>query len=138
MTEDKEFGKIEEWIKIARIDWERVIRNLKEKDVDAAGFFLQQSIEKYLKAFLIRHGWKLKKIHRLDALLDEAVKYVPKLDSFQEICERVSGYYLADRYPPFGSLGITSEDIEKDLEEAKELIKVIFPEENLNAKKQQP
>lgn len=87
MTEDKEFGKIEEWIKIARTDWERTIRNLKEKDVNAAGFFLQQCIEKYLKAFLIRHGWKLKKIHRLDALLDEAIKYVPKLNSFQEISE---------------------------------------------------
>lgn len=132
MTEDKEFGKIEEWVKIARTDWERTIRNLKEEDINAAGFFLQQCIEKYLKAFLIQHGWKLKKIHRLDALLDEAIKYAPKLNSFQEICERVSGYYLADRYPPFGSLGITSEDIEKDLEGVKELIKLIFPEETFN------
>lgn len=125
--------RIEEWLEIARTDWERTRRNLKEKDVNAAGFFLQQCIEKFLKAFLIQHGWKLKKIHRLDALLDEAVKYKPELPSFFELCERVSGYYLADRYPPFGSLGITSEDIEKDLEEAKELVKTIFSEENLNA-----
>jgi HEPN domain-containing protein len=81
MSEDesKEFTRIVEWLKVARNDWRRVGRNLKEDDVIAAGFFLQQSIEKYLKAFLIKHGWKLKKIHRLDALLDEAVKYKPPL-----------------------------------------------------------
>jgi len=123
---------IEEWIKVARIDWERAKRNLKDKDVNASGFFLQQCIEKYLKAFLIGHGWKLRKIHRLDALLDEAVKFLPELGAFHEFCERVSSYYIADRYPPFGGLGITEEDIEKDLDSAEKFIKQIFPEEKLN------
>jgi len=124
--------RIEEWIRIARVDWERAKRNLKDKDVNAAGFFLQQCIEKYLKAFLIKHGWKLRKIHRLDALLDEAVKFMPELDSFYELCEKVSSYYLADRYPPLGELEITEEDIERDLKSAKTLVKLIFPEEELN------
>ncbi len=88
--------------------------------------------KKYLKAFLIKHGWKLRKIHRLDALVDEAVKFLPELSSFNEFCERVSSYYIADRYPPFGGLGITEEDIEKDLASAEEFIKHIFPEENLS------
>lgn len=123
--------RIEEWIKIARIDWERTKRNLKEKDINAAGFFLQQRLEKYLKALLIQRTWKLRKIHSLDALLDEAIKFKPELSSFQEFCERVSSYYLADRYPPFGSLKITEEDIEKDLVSAKEIIKHISPEEKL-------
>lgn len=108
MKRSEELEKVKEWVKIARTDWERAIRNLKEKDVTAAGFFLQQSIEKYLKAFLIQRGWKLKKIHRLDALLDEAVKFKPQLNSFHELCERVSSYYIADRYPPLGDLGITT------------------------------
>ncbi len=38
--------RIEDWLRIARIDWEWVKRNLKEKDVNAAGFFLQQCVEK--------------------------------------------------------------------------------------------
>ncbi|KPJ64316.1 MAG: hypothetical protein AMJ45_06025, partial [Syntrophobacter sp. DG_60] len=75
---------------------------------------------------------KLRKIHRLDALLDEAVKLMPELGSFHEFCERASSYYLADRYPPFGSLKVTEEDIRKDLGSAKKLIKHIFPEEKLN------
>lgn len=132
MTEGVHPNKIKDWVRIARTDWERTRRNLMEKDISAAGMFLQQSIEKYLKAFLIQHGWKLRKIHRLDALLDEVVKFKPELSSFQDFCERVSAYYFADRYPPFGSLEITEEDIEKDLQTTKDLLKVIFPEENLN------
>jgi HEPN domain-containing protein len=54
-----------DWIRIARKDWQRIGRNLKENDAEAAGFYLQQALEKYLKAFLIQHGWKLKKIHTL-------------------------------------------------------------------------
>jgi HEPN domain-containing protein len=123
---------IEEWVKITRIDWKRSIRNLREKDAIAAGFFLQQCIEKYLKAFLIKHGWKLRKVHRLDALLDEAIKINPELDMFHGFCERTSSYYIADRYPPFGSLEITEADIEEDLVSGKKLIKHIFPEENLS------
>ena len=67
MTEGVNHNKIKDWVRIARTDWERTRRNLMEKDISAAAMFLQQSIEKYLKAFLIQHGWKLRKIHRLDA-----------------------------------------------------------------------
>jgi hypothetical protein len=56
----------DEWMRIARKDWRRAERNLKDRDSEAAGFFLQQSIEKYLKAFLLKHNWKLRKIHELD------------------------------------------------------------------------
>jgi len=133
MTTREEFGSVEDWLKIARTDWLRVNRNLQEDDVTAAGFYLQQSVEKYLKAFLLLHGWKLKKIHELDALLDEAIKYTPELTSFYHLCERVTGYYLVERYPPFDDLGIKAADVERDLKEAKKLVYTMFPEEALNA-----
>lgn len=41
-----------EWKAIARRDWSRVRRNLRDQDIEAAAFFLQQSLEKYFKAFL--------------------------------------------------------------------------------------
>lgn len=123
--------EIEDWLKIARIDLNRVKRNLQANDIDAAGFYLQQCVEKYLKAFLIQHGWKLKNIHILDALLKDAVKFEPTLVSFKELCAKVSSYYLADRYPPFGGLGATAEDIERDLKDAKKLIRSLFPDEEL-------
>lgn len=127
MSEEGPKSSIEEWIKAARKDWERAKRNLREEDTDAAGFYLQQSLEKYLKAFLLQYGWPLV----LDALLDEAVKYDSNLKSFYELCERVSGYYLADRYPPLGGLGLTCEELKNDLAEARTFIKTLFPKEEL-------
>ena len=90
----------EEWKIIARKDWQRVRRNLEDEDAEAAGFFLQQSLEKYLKAYLLEHGWKLKKIHVLHELLVDALIYNSLLEAFRTLVERVSGYYLAERYPP--------------------------------------
>jgi len=131
MNKNDNFGKIEDWLRIAKTDWQRVKRNIKENDVSAAGFYLQQCVEKFLKAFLLLHGWQLKKIHELDALLDEAIKYKPELASFYKLCERVTGYYLAERYPPFDDLGLTVEVLENDIPEVKEMVKALFPEEEL-------
>lgn len=132
MNKPKEQFNLEDWLKIARKDWKRAKRNLKERDLEVVGFFLQQSVEKYLKAFLQLRGWKLRKIHELDALLDEAVKYKPDLQIFYNLCERITGYYFADRYPPLPRFELTKEDIEKDLKEAEKFIRTLFPEEKLN------
>jgi HEPN domain-containing protein len=121
----------DEWILIARKDWRRAERNLKDQDSEAAGFFLQQSLEKYLKAFLLKHAWKFRKIHELDALLDEASKHRQELESFRDLCERVSGYYMAERYPPLSDFELTSADIRKDLKEARKFVKLMFPRERL-------
>lgn len=121
----------DEWMQVARKDWRRAQRNLKDRDVEAAGFFLQQSLEKYLKAFLIKNNWKLRKIHELDALLDEAAKYQQELENFRDLCERVSGYYFAERYPPLSALELFPADIRRDLKEAREFVKLMFPRERL-------
>jgi HEPN domain-containing protein len=65
---------------------------LADGDADGAGFFLQQALEKYLKAFLLRRGWKLKKVHTLQSLLDEASVFAPDVASWRPLCERVSGF----------------------------------------------
>jgi len=131
VKKDKDSSNIDDWIKIARTDWRRVRRNLEGKDVSAAGFYLQQSLEKYLKAFLLQKGWKFRKIHELDALLDEAVKHKPELASFYSLCERVTNYYIADRYPGFSELGVDAKDIENDTLKAAGFIQELFPEERL-------
>ncbi|MEW6376422.1 MAG: HEPN domain-containing protein [Thermodesulfobacteriota bacterium] len=80
---------IEDWKEIARKDRKRIKRSLRESDAEAAGFFLQQALEKYLKAFLLGKGWKLRKIHSLSALLDYAIEHSPQLEEFRPLCERV-------------------------------------------------
>lgn len=129
MSEQKDSLYPPDWLNIARKDWERIYRMIKDEDAEAAGYFFQQALEKYLKAFLLQNGWALRKIHELDALLDDAVKYKPDLKNFYDLCERVSGYYFAERYPHLGETSLSCKDIEKDLEDAKEFIKSMFPDE---------
>ena len=116
-----------DWKKIAGKDLERVSRNLRENDLEAAAFFLQQALEKYLKAFLLEQGWKLEKVHVLPNLLDRAVNYLPELEAFRELCERVGDYYFIERYPQLVPLGLEPEDLQKDLQQAKQFIEAMFP-----------
>ena len=120
-----------DWLEIARKDWRRIGRNLRAHDLEAAAFFLKQSLEKYIKAFLLSRQWKLRRIHELDALLDEAVKHSPDVEEFRDLCERVSGYYFAERYPPLGTLDLGSEDLKRDLKEARRFVDHMFPGERL-------
>ena len=46
----------------------------------------------------------------------------------------MTGYYFVDRYPPLGAAGLASQDIEKDMEEAKEFIRAMFGEKELMGK----
>ena len=117
-----------DWLKVAKKDWHRMKIMLDNKDAEAAGYFLQQSVEKHIKAFLLEKGWKLKKIHEVDALLDEAARYNRNLESFRDLCERVSGYYFTERYPALVDAGLTCKDIEKDIEEARRFIRALSDE----------
>jgi HEPN domain-containing protein len=121
----------DEWLRIGRKDWRRAERNLKDRDPEAAGFFPQQSLEKFLKAFLIKHNWTLRKIHELDALLDEAAKFEGELETYRDLCERVSGYYMAERYPPLSDFELSTAEIRRDLKEAREFVRSMFPKERL-------
>lgn len=120
-----------DWLKTARQDWHRVHVMLREGDGEAAGFFLQQSIEKYLKAYLLEHGWKLKKIHTLQSLLDEAAERNNELAGFRPLCERISGFYLAERYPNLDEMGLSMDDVRPELAETRSLITTLFPGEKL-------
>jgi len=115
-----------DWIRAAKKDWHRMELMLEARDAEASGYFLQQCLEKYLKGFLLERGWKLRKIHELDALLDDAVKFNESLESFRDLCERVSGYYLIERYPRLVGKGVTAKDLKRDVAEARMFIRGLF------------
>lgn len=131
MTKSQNSLYIEEWKEIARRDWERIKRNLREGDAEAAGFFFQQALEKYLKAFLLERKWELRKIHTLTTLLDYAVEHSPHLEEFRALCERVTDYYFIERYPRLAAPELKPEDIINDLREAERFVKTMFPEEQI-------
>jgi HEPN domain-containing protein len=121
----------EDWRKIARQDWRRMQVMLDEADAEGAGFFLQQAIEKYLKAYLLQRGWKLKKIHTLQSLLDEAAEFDGTLARFRPVCERITGFYLAERYPSLGGSGLEDQEVRREMPEARALILSLFADEVL-------
>lgn len=131
MTDRADSPYAADWLKVARRDWHRIYVLLNDGDADGAGFFLQQALEKYLKAFLLAHGWKLKKVHTLQSLLDEAAIFAPPLAALRPVCERVSGFYIGDRYPSVGAEGLQTEDVRRELAEARMLIRAAFPDERL-------
>jgi HEPN domain-containing protein len=99
MPDKKESLYPPDWIKKAKRDLERVKDRLEGSDIEDAAFHLQQALEKFLKAYLLLKGWKLKRIHDLEELLDEAIKHNPKFERFRKTCQKITGYYLIDRYP---------------------------------------
>ncbi len=85
-------------------------------------FMCQGSAEKYLKAYLISSGWELKKIHDLDELLEDAVKYDKDFSELFPLAEILNEYIAEGRYPgdlPFESIG---ENEAKEAIEATEKI----------------
>lgn len=112
----------EDWIRIAKKDLLRVDRELSANDPDLAGFCLQQGIEKLLKAFLLTQGWKLRRIHNLDALIDDAKKFDESLGKYSEPCLKITGYYFAERYPGYMKTELTIEDVKKSVNDTQRLI----------------
>ena len=62
-----------------------------------AAFHLQQTVEKYLKGYLLSRGWPLKRVHDLEYLLDEAIKFQPELEEFRSLCQELTGNYFIER-----------------------------------------
>ena len=122
------------WRRHARRDWDRIHLHLGVDDGAAAGFFLQQAAEKFLKGWLLDHGWDLRKTHWVNDLLDDAIGRGATLAEFRPLCGRVKDYYFADRYPnEEGDLPAppSTEQVRRDLDEVRRLILALFPDEQL-------
>ena len=115
-----------EWFERGDHDIESAQLLFEEKGhTDVIAYHIQQAIEKYLKGYLVYHGKKYPRIHELDSLLHLISKFDKSFDDFIELCEKVSRYYIEERYPP-GPLSVyTHEEIGQDLEGAKNLISKI-------------
>ena len=114
-------GYSPDWIAAADRDWNRVLLLLQHDDAEGAAFHLQQSLEKYFKGFLLSKNWTLKKIHDLEILLDDAIQFDSRLESFRSLCERISNYYFSQRYPPLLDLGFSAEDVKQEVQAAEAL-----------------
>lgn len=55
----------------------------------------------------------------MEALLSKAVSYDPELELSREVCAKISGFYLLDRYP----LALEATLTEKDVHQAREQVR---------------
>ncbi len=102
------------------------------------GEHLQQAIEKFMKGWLLGRGWRLIRTHELSLLLDAAIVHAPHLESFRDMCERLSEYYLVERYPGSELSGAgaqlpTLAEVRQSALEAMKLVAHLFPDEVLDA-----
>ncbi|MEK7728173.1 MAG: HEPN domain-containing protein [candidate division KSB1 bacterium] len=114
-----------DWLRIAEKDWGRVEFLLEVHDHEAAGFYLQQSVEKFLKAFLLSKGWELDRIHDLEALLQDATVYDPSLEKFRTLCQKITGFYFIERYPLIVESGLAEEDVSEAAQQVTALVEKI-------------
>lgn len=114
-----------DWLRIAEKDLQRAEHLLEIHDAEAAGFYLQQAIEKFLKAFLLSNGWKLERIHDLEALLNDALMYDSSLDEFRSACQKITAFYFVERYPFVTGTDLTEEDVRSSRDQVQQLIEKI-------------
>jgi HEPN domain-containing protein len=112
------FAKGDHDIESARLLFE------KHGHTDIIGFLIQQGIEKYLKGYLIYHGWELKKIHDLQELINEATKIDKGFGIFLDPCINISKCYIDTRYPGFPT-EYSREEMKKSLAVATRIIESI-------------
>lgn len=120
--ERKESQYPRDWLRIGDKEIERARNLLKLGDLEGAGFNIQQAVEKYLKGFLLSKGWELKKIHNLETLINEAVNYEPSFEEYRASCQKITQYYVEERYPFTTASTLTDDEIKESLVAAESIL----------------
>jgi HEPN domain-containing protein len=89
-----------DWLRSARIrlhsaDLLHPIEGATESVIE----LLQEASERFLKAYLLSRGWKLRKIHDLGALVAEAVDLDPSFAAFEDFADSLTDQFWAQHYP---------------------------------------
>ncbi len=91
-----------EWIEKAENDWGSLLREIrarKNPNYDAACFFAQQCVEKYIKARLVEADIYFKKVHDLAYLLGLVTGVEPLWASYEQEFRLLTDYAVEFRYP---------------------------------------
>ena len=70
----------------------------------------------------------LRKVHDLEVLVNEAAAYMSVAARYAKVCQKITGYYLAERYPFIDSPLLTSEDVSRSRDEVTGLVELIRQE----------
>lgn len=113
---DEEYKK---WFEKAEKDLVAAEKSIKSGEFEWAGFQIQQSVEKALKALGLKKNKELLKIHDLVVL----GKKVGLPEKFFDYCEDISKLYIYSRYPDSPKISDIEVVSTEYLCKAKEIIK---------------
>jgi HEPN domain-containing protein len=88
-------------------------------------FLVQQSVEKYLKGYLLSTGWSFERVHDLETLIGEASARDAEFAPFLGACQRITEYYIEGRYPIGLASALTRDEITTSLEDARQLARLV-------------
>ena len=114
-----------DWFRIGDKELSRAQNLLHLGDLEGAGFNIHQAVEKYLKGYLLSKGWRLRRIHDLETLLNDVIVHAASLESYRTVCQRITDYYMEERYPFLVRSELTEDEIKVSLELAEQLIAII-------------
>lgn len=104
-----------------------------DRPYNPACFHEQQAAEKYLKGFLAHHEKHVRKIHDLDALLQECIKINQSFTGLQDSALYLGRFYVESRYPD-DYIEFTREDAEKGLKSALRIKEFVLEKITLEKK----
>ncbi len=91
---------VQEWVKRGESDFIAAKTLAPKKGLEnQTGFHCQQAIEKWLKAYLIKQGEEIRKIHDLTALVIDCEKYDPDFEELEPLVIGITDFAVEFRYP---------------------------------------
>jgi HEPN domain-containing protein len=104
--------RYKEWLEMAKKDMKSAhILFEHEADFGIVCFHCQQTLEKYLKGYLIFKTGLLEQGHNLIKLCRKAASYDKSFNELIKDCSFVNTFYIETRYPAEDPLSITNEDV---------------------------
>ena len=116
-----------DWYTVGKRDL-KAARSLLHDDEEVlavAGLLLQQSLEKYLKGYLLSKGWSLHRTHDLGLLLKSLIEYESDFSEFSDECLKITDFYTENRYPLYVTSPVERSELEKLFPAAEKLIERI-------------
>jgi len=117
---------LDEWIEKAEADYKGAMglnRRRKEPLPDLVCFHCQQCAEKYLKAFLIAHGFVPPRTHDLQRLLALTTAHDATLAALDADCAALTPYAVDFRYPSSTATVAEAKDAVKTVRRIRTLLR---------------
>lgn len=117
----------DEWLAKAETDYEYALlgmRSRKLKSFDPICFHCQQASQKYLKAFLTRHGKSFRRTHEMAELNRLCQKVDSTFTLILARCELLNPYAVAIRYPGLATNKQDAQDAIRTMKEIRTFIRL--------------